>query len=362
MTLLLLFFSILYCLSVFIVSILFLKKESDTKKNDIRTISVVIAARNEENRISSTLESLLKIKYPEDKYEIIFVDDASSDKTSQLIQRYVAKKANWYLIQVPSKSKTIGGKKAALEKGIDKAKGEIILTTDADCTVTENWISEIAGCFETETSMVVGHSLLQRRKGWLNKLIRFDNLFSGVMVAAPTKLGFALNSVGRNMAFRKSAFNKVGGYNTLYHHKSGDDVHLTELFRKTKQGEIKFCFKKDSFTVSKQPDSLRELFHQQIRKNSKLFKKSSASIVLTLFLLAYHLVLIAYPFLYGIEKIWIILLGLKLLSELIALIISAIRFSESRLIPILPLFQILYPLYVSILAFIGTFQLYEWKK
>lgn len=362
MTILLLIFTVIYCLAVLFVCIVFIKVQPLPPISVPRTISVVIAARNEESRITATLQSLQKINYPKDKYEIICVDDASTDKTAMLIEQAASLNNNWHLLKVSQKNGLKKGKKAALEKGIEKAVGEIILTTDADCTVSENWLLEMNNCFDEKTNMVLGHSVLVKSKSWLNKLLRFDNLFSGIMVAAPALLGFPMSSIGRNIAYRKSTFNTIGGYKTLAHHKSGDDVHLTELFRKKVEGKTKFCFRKDSFTFSIIPDTFKEIFHQQIRKNSKLFKKSFASIALTLFLLSYHLLLIIFPFLFGISNFWILLLALKLGIEFTVLSISAVRFSETRIIPLLPFFQILYPAYVSLLAFVGIFQLYEWKK
>lgn len=354
--------TIFYCFLILIILFLFARQSKIEPLLDSVFISVVISARNEEKRIKPTLESLLKIKYPHDKYEIIFVDDASTDNTVLIIEKYLARNNNWQLLRIYEKKDLLKGKKAALTKAIEMAKGEIILTTDADCIVPENWLTEMAGCFDDKTSMVLGYSRLQKRKGWLDKLLVFDNLFSGIMIAAPTLLGFPMSSVGRNMAYRKKDFIEVGGFDSLVQYKSGDDVHLTELFRRVAKGKIKFCFNKNSFTLSNPPDTFKEIFHQQIRKNSKVLKKSMGSVFLTLFVFLYHLCLVLFPFLYGISNFWLMLLAIKLFIEIITLIVSAIKFSERRIIPFLLFFQIFYPIYVMIMALVGIFQHYEWKK
>ena len=110
------------------------------------------------------------------------------------------------------------------------------------------------------------------------------------------------------------------------------------------------------------PGTLKEILNQQIRKNSKLFNKSAGSISLSLILFVYHLLLIIYPIVNGITHFWIVVFIIKLLFEFSTLVVSAFKLSEEKIIPLIPFFQVLYPPYVSILVFLGLFQLYDWKK
>ena len=362
MPLILIVLSAIYCTAVLAVLLILLKKQKGSTEDLKPFISVIIAARNEEKRIQPTLKNLLELRYPKDKYEIILVDDASGDRTADIIQQYVDTNSNWVLIRISEKNNILKGKKNALIQAIAKARGEIILATDADCIVPGEWLSEMAAQFDEKTVMVLGHSLLLRQKGWLNRLLRFDNLFSAILTAAPTLIGFPVTSVGRNLAYKKSSYHNSGGYERLSVYKSGDDVHLTELFRSKIKGKIKFCFSKQSFTLSKPPDTLKEIFQQQIRKNSKILKKSAPTILFSLFLFIYHILLIVFPFLYSSLQIWFLLLGAKLFCEFITLTVAAVKFSETSLIPAIPLMQIFYPVYVSFLGIIGLFQKYEWKK
>lgn len=355
--------TILYSLAVLVVLLVLLIKPKIHPLKDLPFISVIIAARNEESRIGPTLESLAQLKYPGEKYEVIFVDDASTDKTAERIEAFTNKYSNWLLIKIGQKDTELKGKKLALKQAIEKARGEIILTTDADCIVPQNWLKAMATCFEKNTSMVLGHALLLKQKGLTDKLLRFDNLFSAIMMAAPARLGFAISSVGRNMAYRKKSYLKSGGYEQLSIHKSGDDVHLTELFRKKVHGKITFNFSRDSFTSSRRPDSFKEILHQQIRKNSKLLKKSLPTVLLSVILFGYHVLLIVFPFIFpGQLPVWLILAGIKLVSEFTALVVAAGTFADPGIIPFVPFMQIFYPLYVSVLGITGIFQQYEWKQ
>lgn len=360
----LLFFSTLLYVGAVLVVLWLLLKNTAADYNNQHFISIVIAARNEAQRIKPAIDSLLKINYPKNKYEVIWVDDASGDETAGIINEYVkTQKGQWRLIRLKRENEKLNGKKAALSKAIEHAKGEIILTTDADCRVPENWLSEMAALFDDQTIMVLGHSVLEKKKGFFDKLLRFDNLFSGIMVAAPTQAGFAVSSVGRNMAYRKSAYRQAGGFGAISQHKSGDDVHLTELFRRKVKGKIAFCTGHGSFTFTKTPDKIREVIFQQIRKNSKLFKKSFSSIALTVFLFFYFGQLVIFPFVFpGSFLYWKWIIITKQLFEFLTLIVAAKKLGDPGLVPLIPFFQIIYPFYVTFLAVIGSFQIFEWKK
>ena len=255
------------------------------------------------------------------------------------------------------------GKKAALKIAITMAKGEIILTTDADCILPQDWLSAMASVFDNDTVMVLGHSLLLKRKSWLNWLLRFDNLFTAILMTASTNLGFPITSMGSNLAYKKKSYFESGGYDELSAHKSGDDVHLTELFRRKIKGKIISNFITESFIYSQAPDSIKEIFFMQIRKNSKILRKSIPSVLFSLLLFSYHLGLIVFPFLNpSLITQWFLLLLIKLGCEFITLSVAAKKFSNLSLIPLIPVMQIFYPVYVSVLAVLGIFQKYEWKK
>lgn len=326
-------------------------------------ISVVIAARNEAGRISPTLDSLTRLDYPQDRYEIIFVDDASEDNTADLIQTYSDSYPNWYLIRLQQKSSELQGKKKALQEAIKISKGEFIFTTDADCIVPPGWLRNMSDYFDTDTVMVLGHSPLKTARGFVGKFLKFDNLFSAIVAAAPLKLGFPHTSVGRNLSYKKDSYKQAGGYTALKGFRSGDDVHLTELFRKKRLGKIDYCIHPDTFIYTIPPSTTKEIFHQQIRKNSKTLKKSFSTIIFSAivfiaFLLFMFLPLIQSPLL----LLWIKVMAIKMIVEFIALVQAALIFRKKELIPWFPLMQVIYPFYVILFSLLGALQIYEWKK
>ena len=355
-------FSIFYFILLFIVNV-GLNRLCTAAQNQDLSISVVVAARNEERRIRPCLNSLESLNYPEGKYEIIFVNDHSSDKTAEIIESYCERNQNWKLISLDEKSTKLKGKKNALLNGISQATGEIIFTTDADCIVPTNWLKAMSQYFKPGISMVLGYSPLLKTDKFYYRLLQFDNVFSGIASAAPAKLGYPFTSVGRNLAYRKDTYEDVGGFLSLKKFKSGDDIHLTGRFRHNNNGKIDYCANPETFVETQIPSTTAEVMQQQIRKNSKTFQLSGWSISIMVAIFIYYFVLAAIPFcLPSWLIIWVFLIVLKFLLEFIPLRKASIIFNQKDLIPYIPIMQIIYPLYIIIFSIIGIFQFYQWKK
>lgn len=335
------------------------KNTSSTKEK----ISIVIAARNEENRIIPTLQSLEKLDYPKEYYEIIIVDDDSTDNTVSIVESFTIKYENWNLIRLKREESEIRGKKRALNEAINRSKYDIIFSTDADCIVPPGWLKKMSTYFTDDISMVLGHSPLSSGRGIWYKILEFDNLFTVISGSAPTKMGFALTSVGRNLAYRKSFYETVGGFKALKKFKSGDDVHLTERFRKKDNKAIEFCADPDTFVQTIPPSTKRNIFHQQIRKNSKTLKKSWPTVLFSIALFMVYMLFLTLPFFFPeLLSLWFLFIVIKFVLEFIALLYAAIIFRKRKLIPYLLPMQIFYPIYLLFFSLLGVLQLYEWKK
>lgn len=363
MTILFIFFSIFYISVIIWVIIglnrLKIKKEISTDKK----ISIIIAARNEERRILPTLQSLEKLDYPKENYEIIIVDDESTDNTVNIIEAFTQKNSNWKLIRLKRERSEMRGKKRALNEAINQSKYDIIFTTDADCIVPPNWLQKMSAYFANDINMVLGHSPLISRKGLWSKILEFDNLFSAISGSAPAKMGFALSSVGRNLAYRKSIYESIGGFKSLQKFKSGDDVHMTERFRKKNNKAIDYCADPDTFVLTIPPSTKRDIFYQQIRKNSKTLKKSLPTVFFSIGLFIFYMLFLILPFFHPIIlSLWLWIIIIKFVVEFIALLFAIIIFRKKQLIPYIFPLQIFYPLYLLFFSFLGVLQLYEWKK
>jgi glycosyltransferase involved in cell wall biosynthesis len=226
-------------------------------------LSVVVAARDEEARIGGLLADLEAQTYPPDRWEVIVVDDASSDRTAALVEARLAGPLRLRLLRGEGT-----GKKAALNQGIAAARGEIILTTDADCRVPPGWVAGMAACFGPRVDMAVGFSQIGRcgelrgkREGL--EAVDFLNLMAAALGSA--NQGCALAASGQNLAFREEVFARVGGYGLVRHRASGDDVLLLQLFRRFGGGQVVFAADPATYVVHPPSPSWGALLAQRAR-------------------------------------------------------------------------------------------------
>ena len=189
-------------------------------------ISVVVPARNEERHILACLKSLCALHYPARLLEVILVDDFSADQTVPLAREHFGD-----LVRIRSLSdlmpeeKPAGSKKLALSYGIREARGALIVTTDADCTVPPNWLRHLAWARETSGGEVfAGPVRYQGGNHLLHWLQLLDNAGMMVLTGAGTSSRKGLLANGANLAFTKSLFERLKGYEGIDHLASGDDV------------------------------------------------------------------------------------------------------------------------------------------
>ena len=176
-------------------------------------VSVIIAARDEEKNIEECLASVLTQTYPANLFEVIVVDDNSSDATAAVCKRFMEKFPNLQCVAAPENAR-LRGKPNALACGIDASHGEVILITDADCTVPSTWIERTAQRYEGNIGLIGGITL-QRNSNWFEGMQSLDWAFILGMAASTAGLGHQHGSIGNNLSFRRKAYDHVGGYRNL---------------------------------------------------------------------------------------------------------------------------------------------------
>lgn len=199
-------------------------------------VSVIICAKDEAENLENFLPSVLEQNYPE--YEVIVVNDGSLDDTGDVLKRFSFKYKNLYVTTLPENNKLRQGKKLAVTLGLKAAKNEWILLTDADCKpVSENWISSMQANFSDKNDLVIAYGGYMERKGFLNKLIRFDSMFIALQYLSFAMAGVPYMGVGRNLAYRKSVFFKNKGFASHLKLKSGDDdLFVNKIANKNNTG------------------------------------------------------------------------------------------------------------------------------
>ncbi len=285
------------------------------KKSNTQFVSVIIAVRNESENISTCLNALLNQTYLREHFEIIIVDDASTDCTLALLQKF-AKNPSLYILQNSSRKKYRSTKKSALETAIQKSAGDLLLFTDADCTPPPTWIHSIIEHFEPNTGLVAGFSPQQSPNKGLNELLRIDAAAAAVVSAATIGFGRGITCAGRHLAYRKQAWKDVGGFAALPDSLSGDDDFMLQAISHHPEWDVKYVFDENSIVLAKGPHSIHNVIKQKQRHISAgLFYPLAAQLGFAL----YHAlnVLIWIISIAGIffQPLWVIFLGLKFISD-----------------------------------------------
>ncbi len=310
------------------------------------TASVVVPARNEEKNIVRCVKSLQAQSVA---VEIVVVDDDSEDGT-----RAAAESCGVRVLRARGK-----GKKAALTTGIAAAKGEIVLCTDADCFTGPEWTRAVLGRFDEKTTFVAGPVRMESGGAWFGRLQALE--FTGLMGLAGGgfALGFPHLSNGANLAFRKSAFEAVGGYGDDAF-ASGDDMFLVEKLRKIGQG--KYAWDENAVVFTHACTSWTEFWRQRLRwagKNRRYQSPTLAAVQLSA--LAYVLLLIT-AFLAGQTTTALWAWTIKSALEFLPLLPASLLLKHTKLLPLYPVIQLVYPMYVAVF---GTAALiapkYRWK-
>ena len=203
----------LYCIQIAIFIAGLNRRSSNKESTNKPFVSIIIAARNEELNLPICLDSAIKQTYPTSLFEIIIVNDHSSDKTEMICNEYSSKYSFVRYINT-SPDEVLRGKANALAQGIDHAKGEVILITDADCVVPETWVEYTAMQFSSDIDLLGGFTL-QKATSPFTGMQSLDWAYILGMAASSANLGYPLGSIGNNLAFRKTAYENVGGYRKL---------------------------------------------------------------------------------------------------------------------------------------------------
>lgn len=279
----------------FLLQVLFglRKATKPNKKNDKKVfVSVIVPFRNESEVILNCLESLEAQTYPSNLYEIIFVDDFSSDDSAQKLQ--AAKNlALTKIISVPNESQIISPKKRGITFGIENSSGEIILTTDADCVHPAEWIAEMISCFDEHTGFVSGSVKFANSQKVFGKIQQLE--FGGLVLTG----GGLINSNkpiicnAANIAFRKQAFSFVNGYEGNQQLASGDDEFLMQKIAKSKKYSVKFLYSEHSVVETTANETTEKFIQQRKRWASKGLFYNDKTLVLKLIVI--YLFFLSFP-------------------------------------------------------------------
>ena len=254
-----------------------IEKTSNTIESETRAFSIIICAHNEYHNLQSLIPILLSQNYPH--FEIIIVDHDSKDDTKDFITSFQKKTNRIEYLYCPRDKKS-EGKKHALLKGIQAAKYDHLIFTDADCQPqSDRWI-ELYNQYFHQKEIVLGYGPYQKGPGLLNKIIRFDTFQIGVQYFSFAKCGIAYMGVGRNMAYKKELYLRTGGFQNHLDLKSGDDdLFIQEAAEKNNIG---VCLDKEHHCISQAKETWIGFWNQKRRHLSTSTRYKTLHVLLLL--------------------------------------------------------------------------------
>ncbi|HEU0065219.1 MAG TPA: glycosyltransferase, partial [Flavisolibacter sp.] len=242
-------------------------------------ISIIIPVRNEENNIEALLESLKNQTYPASLFEIILVDDFSTDQTATLINNY--RLDNSILIQPADNNNS--SKKKAIAAGIQIARGKLIVTTDADCRPFPTWLDNLNTFYSVSNVEFIAAPV---KMDYNNKLIEIfqalDFLTLQGITGASAYYNIHVMCNGANMAYSRKAFQEVNGYEGVDTIASGDDMFLMHKIKTKFPGKTGFIKSKDAIVSTNAIPRLTGFFSQRKRWASKAFVLKDSNLIIIL--------------------------------------------------------------------------------
>jgi glycosyltransferase involved in cell wall biosynthesis len=339
------------------------------KPSDIQAaptkFSIVIPARNEAANIKACVDSILAQDYPKDAFEIIVIDDFSEDDTAFIVESLHQQHANVHLLKLANYFKPhelTAFKKKAIEKAVSHAKGDWIITTDADCKVPSRWLSLYnAYIIKEQPVFVAAPVMFIKTAGILNQFQILDFLALQGITAASVGAGKHSMSNGANLAFEKAAFIAVGGYQGVDHIASGDDMFLMHKMKETLVKPIGYLFHPDAIVLTDAMPTWRQFIMQRIRWSSKARYYDDRSIFWVLLLVYLFNLSFLLMCLLGNFKSLIIALAFKTFFELFFLDPVAQFFHKKEELRYFPLYQPIHIVYNIVAGLFGQIKTYTWK-
>lgn len=343
-----------------------IKYESELDLNDREKIavSIVIAVRNESENITPLLNQLTNQNYDPNYYEIIIVNDGSTDDTCAITEDFIASNNAQNIKLIHSDQE---GKKNAIRKGVEKSAYDFILTTDGDCSINEKWIASIVYYYKsTNKKVIIGPVVYKKTSSFMKNLFTIDFASLVASGAGSVGAGLPLMGNGANLAFEKSIFDEYDDKSNKF--KSGDDVFLIHhASKKFGHNSVGFIKNKNALVETSAPQNIKSFFEQRIRWGSKARGYTLIwPILVSSIVLLYNtalLIVLASSLIYSwMLLVYVLIVTVKYMIDA-PLVVSYLRFSgRSNIRGLMLVFEFVYPLYIFVSAILSFTTKYTWKQ
>ena len=318
-----------------------LRKQRQEILENYFPISIVVYAKNKASNLREHIPLWLNQQYPD--FEIILVNDASFDKSLEVMELFEKNNKTIKIVNVENNEAFWGSKKYALTLGIKKASHQRMIFTSAECKpASREWLKEVGGRFSTNKQIVLGFGSYQKKKGLLNKLVRFDALMTAVQYFSYALAGIPFMGVGKNLGYTSKVYYDNGGFVSHMDLQTGDDdLFINQVATKTNTA---ICDLKKSFTYSEQKLTWKEWI---LLKKKKVTTRRLYQLKHKILLSFYYVSQILFWTLSIITmslfdwKIPLIMILFRLLMQYLIIYPAAKKLNEKELIIWLPLMEIL---------------------
>ena len=326
-------------------------------------VSIVVAVKDEAIKIVHLIDLLTKQNYDPGQYEILIINDHSVDETKNVCSAKVSNHKNFILIDLPN---NITGKKAAIKYGVLKARGELILTTDADCSMHANWLSTFANFYlDRKDKLIIGPVVLEEQTGLINRFFYFDQLSMAASTAGSALLGKPIMCSGANLAFEKGIYEELWS-DMANNIPSGDDMFLLMAIKKRWPKNIGFIKSVEALVTTQSENGINAYLQQRKRWVAKgKYYTDNLIIGIALLVTGLNLLIllsgISSIFQHQIIYIFIPVFAIKFIVDTLLLkSVSKLYYKRGLRFSYI-LAQLVYPIYIVFIGFYGIFGSYKWK-
>jgi cellulose synthase/poly-beta-1,6-N-acetylglucosamine synthase-like glycosyltransferase len=363
-------FVVLVIYVVFILQLIFgfdkIKTFIRTDEKPVTKFSIIVPFRNEEKNLQKLLKSISKLNYPKDLFEIILIDDFSTDASERVYIKWRMENGLIETTLLENLRLSNSPKKDAISRAIPILKHEWVVTTDADCTVNKNWLLTLDNFIQKNNAeMVVGAVVYKTKNNWFHQFQQLDLLSLQGTTIGSFGIGKPFMCNGANFAYTKKLFNEIGGFGGNNKMASGDDVFLLQKALKNHSHKVHYLKNTDTIVKTKPENDLYKLFMQRVRWASKTtgysgyYSKSLAVVVLAMNL---GLVCGLWFMVYGLLswKTLLIVFSIKYFVDYLLLLKSNQYLRKGKFI--FPLASsLVYPFFSSFVGIYSLFGSFSWK-
>jgi len=345
-----------------------IKKYQNTNLKPQISFTIIVPFRNEEENLPNLLASFSQLNYPTDLFEVILVDDSSSEKF-QILNCFASSLTLGSKFQVSIVDNiriSNSPKKDAISTAMKHVKTNWVITTDADCMVPENWLLTFDNYIqENNVSMLAGAVSYECENSFLHHFQQLDltSLQGATIGSFGVQKAFMCN--GANFAYTKSLFEKLNGFDGNNKIASGDDVFLLQKAANLFPDEVHYLKAKEAIVITKPTENWKSLFHQRVRwaaKTSSYQSNFGKFLGVIVFLGNLSFVM---GFLFWIFRIWdwhflVLYVVFKFFIDFI-LLYKTNQFLTKKRLRYVVLSSLFYPFFSTTVALYSLFGSYEWK-